>query len=162
MTKSINHILKEHSQNIQHTLKGVNKAGFIWNQVATIKERKHTQGIFVKEEKDKKPTLIIYIDSSALLQDYQTNHLLYEAKLKQAGFEVDQIIFKLSNKINNKKEEITKTKKNKENLIDIQLTQQDQQYIKKTTSQLSEKLQENVKKAFQSLRKQEINEKHNI
>lgn len=74
------------------------RAGRAWWQANGDLERRHTQGLYVKELKTKAPVLHVYIDTSSLLQDFTTNKELYLARLANRGFEVSDIKFHLSRK----------------------------------------------------------------
>lgn len=73
------------------------RAGYIWNQVNGVKERKHTKGVFVNTNtKNPAPILIVYIDSNALMQDFCSYKEVYLVRLAQGGLNVSDIQFKLS------------------------------------------------------------------
>ncbi|MGN0084974.1 MAG: hypothetical protein ACI38S_05235, partial [Atopobiaceae bacterium] len=74
------------------------RASAAWWQANGDLEHRHTQGIYVKEFKTKAPVLYVYIDTSALLQDFTTNKELYLARLANRGFAASDIKFQLSRK----------------------------------------------------------------
>ncbi len=45
------------------------------------------------------PVLHVYLDSSPLIQDFQTDHGLYEQRLRWSGFPVSRVVFQLSRKV---------------------------------------------------------------
>lgn len=98
--------------------KGQKAAGYVWNQICGEIGRKHTMGLFLEGAKQKElsqgkasqkeqnarflqkdlPTLHVYLDSHALIQDFSTDLPLYQAKMAQAGLPVKKIVFQLSKK----------------------------------------------------------------
>lgn len=76
--------------------KGTEKAGCVWNRIAGDSGRKHTRGLYVEEVEGKDPVLHVYLDSSPLIQDFQTDRLLFEQRLRWSGFPVSSVVFQLS------------------------------------------------------------------
>lgn len=74
------------------------KARETWLRSNGDLERKHTCGVFLKENatKDGLPLLVVYIDSSSMIQDFSTDKDLYIDRLRHAGFVVGDLRFKLS------------------------------------------------------------------
>lgn len=163
MINNIKDLLNTHTQQSLKKIQGIEKAGVAWNTIATKKERKHTQAVFVKENKTRKyPTLIIYIDCSTLLQDYQTNHIWYEQKLFLIGYPVEKVIFKLSKKIPKIETEHTLKKAEGKKNTSITLSNKEKERIQSITQKINEPLRTILQKTFLELRKQELYEKHNI
>ncbi|MCH3967445.1 MAG: hypothetical protein LKE50_02230 [Atopobiaceae bacterium] len=76
------------------------QARLTWLECNGALERRHTCGVYLAEGKrqGELPTLVVYIDSSALMQDFTTDHLLYVGRVSHAGLEVADVRFKLSHK----------------------------------------------------------------
>lgn len=74
------------------------RASRAWWQVNGDFEHRHTCGVFLKDlsELDRAPELYVYIDSSAVLQDFATNREIYLTRLENAGFVVSDVRFRLS------------------------------------------------------------------
>lgn len=133
------------------------QATIAWNKSTTESGRKHTQAIYVSQ-KTTPPTLVVYLDSSALIQDFQTDHLLYEQRMAHVGFPVTSVCFKLSNK---KHSSIHQTIKHPHNALFLsftekqpqsqqKLTQTQKAFITSTTNQLSPVLQKTAKRALKA------------
>lgn len=73
-------------------------AGYAWNKAVGTVERAHTMGLYLEKRDDGAPVLHVYVDSSSLLQDFTTDHLLYERRLAAVGFPVERVVFSLSRK----------------------------------------------------------------
>lgn len=76
----------------------------LWAQATGAREHNHTMGVYLAEPDDEnnrahKRTLTVYVDSSAILQDFRTNANLYLMKLERVGLKLDAIEFRLSRKI---------------------------------------------------------------
>ena len=74
-----------------------------WVAATGSRERTHTMGVYLAEPDDPsnrrhKRTLTVYVDSSAILQDFTTNANLYLMKLERAGLALDAVEFRLSRK----------------------------------------------------------------
>jgi len=72
-----------------------------WRAATGKRERDHTVGVYLAEPDDprngrKIRYLTVYVDSSALLQDFSTNSELYVIKLARQGLEVADVQFRLS------------------------------------------------------------------
>lgn len=78
---------------------GTEKAGCVWNRIAGDSGRRHTRGLYVEEVEGSDPVLHVYLDSSPLIQDFQTDHGLYEQRLRWSGFPVSRVVFQLSRKV---------------------------------------------------------------
>lgn len=74
------------------------RASRAWWQANGDFEHRHTCGVFLKDlsELDRAPELYVYIDSSAVLQDFATNREIYLTRLENAGFVVSDVRFRLS------------------------------------------------------------------
>lgn len=72
------------------------RAGYAWNRVVNEAGRRHTQGLYLERRQDGTSVLHVYLDSSPLIQDYQTDHLLYERRLAEVGLTVSSVRFELS------------------------------------------------------------------
>jgi len=73
----------------------------VWRAATGKRERDHTVGVYLAEPDDprngrKIRYLTVYVDSSALLQDFSTNSELYVIKLARQGLEVADVQFRLS------------------------------------------------------------------
>lgn len=156
--KPIGEIITNHSEKFKKNLSLTQKASFAWNKIAGKIGQKHTQGIFVKEIDNTEPLLYVYLDSSALIQDFQTNAVLYKEKLKLIGFPVEKIIFKLSNKKIQKKS--SKEKDTVTEIIISTLPKEEEQYIDTISKTVTGDLQNALKNALIALRKSELREKH--
>ncbi|MEY8437688.1 hypothetical protein AAK967_08110 [Atopobiaceae bacterium 24-176] len=78
--------------------KGTDKAGCVWNRIAGDSGRRHTRGLYVEEVEGADPVLHVYLDSSPLIQDFQTDRGLFEQRLRWSGFPVSSVVFQLSRK----------------------------------------------------------------
>ena len=67
-----------------------------WMQANGDVERRHTVGTYLRQEDGELPTLVIYIDSRAMMQDFMTNHLLYLDRLAMFGMRLKAVEFRLS------------------------------------------------------------------
>lgn len=106
---SLKALIKRHTEALgtlrttQH--KGKKSVGFVWNKIAGDIGRKHTLGLYLEEPKSnpssqkRLPTLHVYLDSQALIQDFSTDSALYQAKMAHEGLPVQVIKFHLSKKI---------------------------------------------------------------
>lgn len=114
---------------------GEKSVGYVWNSIAGNVGRKHTQGLYLEKPKADKstgksklfqpkktyPILHVYLDSNALIQDFSTDAALYQAKMAQAGFPVQKIVFQLSKKVASFNSHSQETKYNRQHLTrDIQ------------------------------------------
>ena len=86
--------------------KGTEKAGCVWNRIAGDSGRRHTRGLYVEEVEGADPVLHVYLDSSPLIQDFQTDHGLYEQRLRWSGFPVSHVVFQLSRKVGTPKADL--------------------------------------------------------
>lgn len=77
---------------------GTVRAGYAWNLVAGDSGRRHTMGLYLEQHEDRDPVLKVYLDSSPLIQDFATDHLLYERRLAEVGLPVSRVRFELSRK----------------------------------------------------------------
>ncbi|MCH4053031.1 MAG: DUF721 domain-containing protein [Atopobiaceae bacterium] len=66
-----------------------------WLRVNGDVERRHTVATFLAAE-DGRKVLVVYIDSSAMMQDFSTNKLIYLDRLAHGGLPLDDIRFRLS------------------------------------------------------------------
>ena len=74
-----------------------------WHAAVGARERDHTRAVYLAEPDDPKNrsgvrTLVVYVDSNSVLQDFRTNAELYQLKLAHYGLTVDRLDFRLSNK----------------------------------------------------------------
>lgn len=83
---------------LAYDAEGHDQAGFVWNRIAGDRGRRHTMGLYVEEREGGDPVLHVYVDSSPLVQEFQTDHILYEQRLRWSGFPVDHVVFALSRK----------------------------------------------------------------
>ncbi len=72
-----------------------------WRAACGKRERDHTVAVYLAEPDDPRNArriryLTVYVDSSALLQDFSTNSELYVIKLARQGLEVADVQFRLS------------------------------------------------------------------
>lgn len=102
-------------QTTQH--KGEKSAGYVWNKIAGDLGRRHTLGLYLEEpKKEPSPSLLkkhaknktlpilhVYLDSQALIQDFSTDAVLYQAKMAHEGLPLQKIKFHLSKKIQGNK-----------------------------------------------------------
>lgn len=72
------------------------RAARAWYGVCLERERNHTCGVFLKEEDDKLPLLVVYLDTNVIMQDFSTNKEIYLLRLESIGFPVSDIHFRLS------------------------------------------------------------------
>ncbi|MCI1665806.1 MAG: hypothetical protein LKI25_05495 [Atopobiaceae bacterium] len=84
------------------------KARLAWSRANGDLERRHTCGVFLKEGGSHTglPTLIVYIDSSSLIQDFTCDRQLYVERLCHEGLPVVDVQFKLSRRKRTVKKEI--------------------------------------------------------
>ena len=77
---------------------GNERAAQAWFRANGDFEHRHTRGVFLKESsrRGEAPTLYVYIDSSAMLQDFVTNRDIYAIRLAHYGFDVAKVEFRLS------------------------------------------------------------------
>ncbi len=106
---SLKVLIKRHTEALgtlrttQH--KGKKSVGFVWNKIAGDIGRKHTLGLYLEEPKKnppsqkRLPTLHVYLDSQALIQDFSTDSALYQSKMAHEGLPVQAIKFHLSKKV---------------------------------------------------------------
>lgn len=156
--KPVGEIITNHSELFKKNLTLTQKASLSWNKIAGKIGQKHTQGIFVKETDETEPILFVYLDSSALIQDFQTNAVLYKEKLAMIGFPVEKILFKLSNKKAQKQE--SREKQNTTQEKNSTLSKEEEQYIVAISKTVTGDLQNTLKNALIALRKSELREKH--
>lgn len=72
-------------------------AGWAWNKIAGPRGRAHTRGVFLQTQSAPRlPLLRVYLDSSVLIQDFSTDHLLFEQRLSEVGLPVERVVFQLS------------------------------------------------------------------
>lgn len=72
-------------------------AGWAWNKIAGPRGRSHTRGVFLQTQPAPRlPLLRVYLDSSVLIQDFSTDHLLFEQRLSEVGLPVERVVFQLS------------------------------------------------------------------
>lgn len=72
-------------------------AGWAWNKIAGPRGRAHTRGVFLQTQAAPRlPLLRVYLDSSVLIQDFSTDHLLFEQRLSEVGLPVERVVFQLS------------------------------------------------------------------
>lgn len=83
---------------LAYNAEGHDRAGYVWNRIAGDRGRRHTMGLYVEEREGGDPVLHVYVDSSPLVQEFQTDHILYEQRLRWSGFPVDRVVFALSRK----------------------------------------------------------------
>lgn len=75
---------------------GTVRAGYAWNLICGESGQRHTQGLYLETRADGARVLHVYLDSSPLIQDFQTDHLLYERRLAAVGLPVQSVRFELS------------------------------------------------------------------
>jgi hypothetical protein len=150
---SLGDLLTDISRSFDHEQADASrKATRIWLEVNGDIERKHTMATFLSEDGGKK-TLVVYIDSSALIQNFSTNRLLYLGRLANGGLEVDDIRFKLSRYRHDQKNDgLADQEENKETPFDElpEISNKMKEEIKAETSQLPPKLRAAVSEAFVS------------
>ena len=73
-------------------------AGRAWHQANGDFEHRHTCGVFLKDmsEQGLEPILFVYIDSNVIMQDFTTNREVYLLRLRNIGFAVSDVQFRLS------------------------------------------------------------------
>lgn len=67
-----------------------------WMQANGDIERRHTVGTYLRQDDGDLPTLVVYIDSRAMMQDFMTNRLLYLDRLAAFGMDLKGIDFRPS------------------------------------------------------------------
>lgn len=139
------------------TLNQHDRAALAWSEANGDKEARHTMGLWVKEptKKETKPTLIVYIDSSVMLADFQTNHEIYAMRLERVGFFVERVEFRLS-RYTKKEDKDTKPDVTKELLPTYPLTEKQLEAIEDEIQIIdSPLLKEKARKASICLRQWE-------
>ena len=72
-------------------------ASRVWYAANGDFEHRHTVGVFLKEDpKGNPPTLVVYTDTNAIIQDFSANKEIYIARLANQDFFVSDIRFRLS------------------------------------------------------------------
>lgn len=74
------------------------KATKAWYQANGKKEETHTCGVWLMEanKAGELPTLVVYIDTNVMMQDFTTNKDIYKMRLERMGLKVADIQFRLS------------------------------------------------------------------
>ena len=122
----------------------------VWLEVNGDIERKHTMATFLSDDGGKR-TLVVYIDSSALIQDFTTNRLLYLGRLANGGLQVDEVCFKLSRYRHDRKEGLDEDQDQETPFEELpEISNKMQKEIEDETSQLPPKLRAAVSEAFVS------------
>ena len=97
--QSLSELMKQVNPSPQQAnLDEQSRASIAWAQANGDKEARHSTGVWLKAptQKEDYPTLIVYIDSSVMLADFQTNHEIYAMRLQRIGFPVEKVEFRLS------------------------------------------------------------------
>lgn len=126
----------------------------VWLKVNGDIERRHTMATFLAEE-DGRRILVVYVDSSSLLQDFTTNRLIYRDRLANGGLDVDEVRFGLSKYRRSQPNRDLASSHDGDNdetaydsLPDVSNDQMEK--IEEETSQLPPRLRSAVSKAFVS------------
>lgn len=126
------------------------------------KEETHTCGVWLKEASGKEtlPSLVVYIDSNVIMQDFSTNKEIYKFRLEKAGFPVADVQFRLSKW---KKEQRKPTLREEDEKIRVkQLSEEENSEIIAMTSGIeSEELRKSVYEAMVSSKQWENAKKTN-
>lgn len=74
-----------------------------WHDATGAREHAHTRAVYLAEADDPQNrsglrTLVVYVDTSSVLQDFRTNAELYQMKLGHVGLPVQKLEFRLSRK----------------------------------------------------------------
>lgn len=72
------------------------RAGAAWYKANGDTERRHTTGVFLREDVTKGKVLCVYVDSNAVMVEFNAMRQMYVARLSAQGFEVDGVQFLLS------------------------------------------------------------------
>lgn len=147
---SISSLLSQQTDMLLQKGSSQKKAFTIWISCVSERERKHTKAVYVKENKNALPTLIVYIDTPVLLQDFLTNKNLYIDRLTYAGFAVKDVDFKVSRYA-------TQQTKHARPLIEEQtknplpeLSQEEKTYIHEQTAKLDKDIASSVSRAMEA------------
>lgn len=95
----IAHLLKGvMGEGVSHGLSNTQRATKCWYEANGKKEERHTCGVWLKEPTggETLPTLVVYIDSNVIMQDFVTNHEIYKLRLERVGLHVKEVQFRLS------------------------------------------------------------------
>ena len=126
-------------------LTGIKRVTMLWHATNGDFERKHTCGLFLRDPqgKEKYPTLVVYIDSNVLLQDFRTNKHIYLSRLASQDLLLHDIQFLLSKEDRRgrqKKEKLEeKTKKQLPELTNLEMAE-----IQDEVSRVDEGMREKV------------------
>lgn len=133
-------------------------AAKVWYAANGDFEHRHTVGVFLKEDpKGNPPTLVVYTDTNAIIQDFSANKEIYIARLANQDFFVSDIRFRLS-KYRKKRADATRRSENlpkgfgpdyiPEDLTEgIELTEEELEDIAQSVEKLPEPLRETVFRA---------------
>ena len=72
------------------------KVGVAWYKANGDTERRHTTGVFIKDDVNKGHILCVYVDSNAIMVEFNAMRQMYLARLEAQGIHVDGIQFLLS------------------------------------------------------------------
>lgn len=100
---SLSELASKYYDSLGNDHKELQKVYKAWYTASGERGRRHTKGIYIhnKKQDDELPSITVYLDSSALLQDFQTDHILYEQRMALTEFHVKHISFKLSRSARN-------------------------------------------------------------
>lgn len=79
---------------------GNERAAQAWFRANGDFEHRHTRGVFLKESNRQgvAPILYVYVDSSAMQTEFRADKDIYLVRLAHYGFDVSDIVFRLSQK----------------------------------------------------------------
>lgn len=113
-------------------------------------ERRHTCGVFLREDatKDGLPLLVVYIDSSSMIQDFSTDKDLYINRLRHAGFVVGDLRFKLSREGRGRGDGATTKESSVSSDSLPPLSKEERDYVNSSVSALPEAIRESAREAM--------------
>lgn len=149
----------------------------IWLEINGDRERRHTKGVFLLEKEELK-TLLVYVDSPSIVQDFSMNKHLYLGRFTMTDIRIDDIQFRLSRYVDTPDHVSTAVNSNNSPTTHNstqsptthsaqntthEISEEEKQYILELCSTLPEKLQEVVSNALISMKinQQEENTNNN-
>ena len=128
----------------------------LWLMANGEREREHTVGVFLSEPKGKQklPRLIVYVDSTTCVIDFNASRELYLARLEGAGLKLAAVEFKLSRyAAEHRERRQNKMGVQKETLPE--LSEEELAYIQELVQGVPESLRMSVSKAISSSMRRE-------
>ena len=134
-----------------------------WLEINGDTERRHTKGVHLLEEGLK--TLLVYVDSPSIVQDFTMNKHLYLGRFNMADIYIDDIQFRLSRYTHTTNDVSTtnnvNTAHNSTQHTIREISGEEKQYIFELCSALPKNLQEVVSNALISMKSNQWEEDTN-